>query len=119
MKNWYFGLLRRLINKKLALKIAKCEFFQCEVNWLGHKLSPPGIVSKTTKTEAILNLNPPKSLKQLRSCMGSINHLSKFILHVASLTDKLRPLLRDENEKRKLKNIKLPVKNFEWEENTQ
>ena len=48
--------------------------------------------------------------------MGSINHLSKFIPHAASLTDKLRPLLRDENEKKKLKYIKMPVKKSEWEE---
>ena len=30
------------------------------------------------------------------------------------MTDKLRPLLREENEKKKLKNIKVPVKKFEW-----
>ena len=45
--------------------------------------------------------------------MGSINHLSKFIPNAASLTDKLRPLLREENEKNKMKNIRLPVKKFE------
>ena len=45
--------------------------------------------------------------------MGSINHLSKFIPNAASLTDQLRPLLREENEQKKKKNIKLPVKKFE------
>ena len=30
------------------------------------------------------------------------------------MTDKLRPLLREENEKKKLKNIKVPVKKFVW-----
>ena len=45
--------------------------------------------------------------------MGSINHLSKFIPDAASLTDKLRPLLREENEKKKMKNVKLPVKKLE------
>ena len=90
-------ILSRLDNENLALKLAKCEFLQSEVNWLGHKLSPTGIVPKITKTETILSLNSPKSLQQLRSFMGSINHLSKFITHAASLTDKLRPLLRDKN----------------------
>ena len=69
---------------------------------------------EVTKTEAILKLENPKSLKQLRSFLGSINHLSKFIPKAANLTDKLRPLLREENEKKKLKNIKIPVKKFEW-----
>ena len=47
--------------------------------------------------------------------MGSINHLSKFIPTAANLTDKLRPLLREENEKKKMKNIQLPVRKFEWD----
>ena len=91
----------------------KCAFFQPDVNWLGHKLTSEGITPKITKTEAILKLQHPKSLKQLRSFMGSINHLSKFIPNAASLTDQLRPLLSEENEKKKMKNVKLPVKKFE------
>ena len=61
-----------------------------------------------------MKLEHPKSLKQLRSSLGSINHLSKFIANAATLTNKLRLLLREENEKKKLKNIKLPLKKFEW-----
>ena len=30
------------------------------------------------------------------------------------MTDKLRPLLREENKKKKLKNIRVPVKKFKW-----
>ena len=83
---------------------------------MGHKFIPSGITPKVTKTEAILNLQHPKLLKQLNSFMSSMNHLSKFIPNAASLTDQLRPLLREKNEKKKLKNIKLPVKKFEWGE---
>ena len=108
------NVLQKLDDENLALKISKCEFFQPAVNWLGHNLSIHGIITKITKTEAIANLKPPKSLKQLRSFMGSINHLSKFIPNAASLTEKLRPLLKEENEKKKMKNVRLPVKKFEW-----
>ena len=83
---------------------------------MGHHLSEAGVKPKITKTEAAVNLNPPKSLKQLRSFLGSINHLAKFIPNAASLTEKLRPLLKEENQKKKLKNMKLPVKKFEWGE---
>ena len=75
-----------------------------------------GISPKITKTEAILKLSPPTSLKQLRSFLGSINHLAKFIPNAANLTDKSRPLLREENEKIKLKSVKIQFKKFEWEE---
>ena len=108
------AVLKKLDAENLALKLSKCEFFKQEVNWLGHHLSEEGVRPKITKTEAVVNLNPPKSLKQLRSFLGSINHLAKFIPNVASLTEKLRPLLKEENQKKKLKNMKLPVKKFEW-----
>ena len=110
------NVLQKLDDKNLALKITKCEFFQSSVNWLGHNLSLHGIIPKITKTEVIANLQPPKSLKQLRSFMGSINHLSKFIPNAASLTEKLRPLLKEENEKKKMKNVCLPVKKFKWDD---
>ena len=108
-------VLQKLDDKNLALKITKCDFFLPSVNWLGHNLSAEGIIPKITKTEAIANLQPPKSLKQLRSFMGSINHLTKIIPNAASLTDKLRPLLKEENEK-KMKNVRLPVKQFELDD---
>ena len=98
------AVLKKLDAENLALKLSKCEFFKQEV----------GVTPKITKTEAVVNLNPPKSLKQLRSFLGSINHLAKFIPNAASLTEKLRPLLKEKNQKKKLKNMKLPVKKFEW-----
>ena len=39
-----------------------------------------------------------------------------FIPNAAKLTEKLRPLLREENEKKKLKSVKIQVKKFEWRE---
>ena len=59
-------IMNVLEKENLALKLSKCEFFQQEVNWLGHKLSMEGISPKITKTEAILKLSPPTSLKQLK-----------------------------------------------------
>ena len=112
------AVLKKLDAENLALKITKCEFFKQEVNWLGHHLSEAGVRPKIPKTEAVINLNPPKSLKQLRSFLGSINHLAKFMTNAASLTEKLRPLLKEKIQKKNLKNMKLPVKKFEWGMNT-
>ena len=83
------------------------------MNWFGHHLSESGVSPKITKTEAILNLTPPKSLKQLRPFLSSINQLAKFIPNAANLTEKMRPLLKEENQNKKFKNMKLPVKKFE------
>ena len=108
------AVLKKLDAENLALKLTKCEFFKQEVNWLVHHLSEAGVRPKIPKTKAVINLNPPKSLKQLRSFLGSINHLAKFMTNAASLTEKLRPLLKEKNQKKNLKNMKLPVKKFEW-----
>ena len=107
-------VLTKLDKENLSLKLSKCEFFKTEVNWLGHKLSESGVTPKITKTEAIFKLEHPRSLKQLSSFLGSFKHFSQFIPNAANLTDKLRPLMREEIEKKKLKIIKVPVKKFEW-----
>ena len=68
------AVLKKLDAENLALKLSKSEFFKQEVNWLGHHLSEARVRPKITKTEAVVNLNPPKLLKQLRSFLESINH---------------------------------------------
>ena len=80
--------------------LSSAKFLKMNSIGSGHKLSESGVTPKLTKTEAILNLEHPKSLKQLRSFLESINNLSKYIPNAATLTDKLRPLLRGENEKK-------------------
>ena len=113
-KKLIMNVLEKLDRENMALKLPKCKFFQNEVNWLGHKLLSEGISPKITKTEAIVKLSPLKSLKQLRSVIDSKNHLAQFIPNAAGSTEKLRPLLREENEKKKLKSVKIQVIKFEW-----
>ena len=49
-------------------------------------------------------MDPPKTLKQLRSLMGSIHHLQKFIPNLSQISGPLRPLI---SHKEKIKNNKL------------
>ena len=51
-----------------------------------------------SKTAAIAEIKAPKTLKQLRSFLGSVHHLSKFIPNLAKICHPLRPLLK-KNEK--------------------
>ena len=50
------------------------------------------------KTEAITKLDNTKTLKQLRSFLGSVHHLTKFIPNLAKLSETLRPLLKKNPE---------------------
>ena len=47
-----------------------------------------------SKSEALQKLDPPKTLKQLQSFMGSIHHLKKFIPNIEEISDPIRPLLK-------------------------
>ena len=60
-------VLKKLDDKHLALNISNCELSKNQLDWLGNHLLESGVSPKFTKTEAIQNLNPPKSLKQLGS----------------------------------------------------
>ena len=118
-ENLIMNVLGKLDRENLALKLSKCELFQNEVNWLGHKLSLDGISPKITTTEAMLKLSPPKSMKQLRSFMGSINHLAPFIPNAANLTEKLRPFCEKRTRKRNLKVSKFRLKSSNGGKNIQ
>ena len=62
--------------------------------WLGFTITPTGITPLVTKTEAIMKLDNPKTLKQLRSFLGSVHHLTNFIPILAELSEPLQPLLK-------------------------
>ena len=100
--------LKKLDQENLAISLHKCEFGLTEITWLGYKINSEGITPTKRKTDAIIQLENPKTLKQLRSFMGSIHHLVKFIPNLATLSAPLRPLLTKQTNK--------TPKKLEWEE---
>ena len=46
------------------------------------------------KTSAILSLEAPKTLKKVRSFLGSLHYICKFIPSLAQISHPLRPLLQ-------------------------
>ena len=92
-----YKVLSRLDKENLAIKLGKCEFAKSSITWLGYKITQSGISPTVNKTDSILNLKPPNTLKQLRSLMGSIHQLIKFIPNLANLLNPIRPLLKKEN----------------------
>ena len=67
-------ILNRLNEENLAINLRKCEFAKEEIMWLGFTITPNGITPTKQKCDAIINLENPKTLKQLRSFMGCIHH---------------------------------------------
>ena len=92
-------VMNRLDEEGWALKLSKCEFSVNKLVWLGYEIDENGYASKFSKTEAIKSLLPPKTLKQLRSFMGTLNHLQRFIPDLHKYTVVFRASLKAENKK--------------------
>ena len=89
-----YKCLKKLDEDNLRINLPKCHFAKTEIEWLGHKFSQSGIAPLESKTAAIASLPAPKNLKQLRSFLGSVHYLGKFIPNLSQLCHPLRPLLK-------------------------
>ena len=87
-------ILKRLDGESLVISLAKCKFACRQVEWLGYTINNEGTTPLIRKTEAIGKLSPPKTFKQLKSFMGSIHHLTRYIPNLAQTAAALRPLLK-------------------------
>ena len=103
---YVYKCLQKLEADNLRINLSKCHFAKHQINWLGFTFSQRGVKPFESKTAAIAEIKAPKTLKQLRSFLGSVHHLSKFIPNLAEICHPLRPLLK-KNEK------------FIWNENHQ
>ena len=86
-------ILKKLDRENMSLKLTKCKFAQRACKWLGHKTTSIGITPLVRKTEPIEALTPPRTLSQLKSFMGSIHSLHKYLPALAESSAPLRPLL--------------------------
>ena len=71
----------------------KKELFKKELTWLGYQINQSGVKPIKDKTEAITKLEATKNVIELKSFLGSMQRLSKFINHLSQKTDKMRRIL--------------------------
>ncbi|XP_037567177.1 uncharacterized protein K02A2.6-like [Dermacentor silvarum] len=90
------ALLQRLKGAGMTLNPHKCEFSKRRVKFLGHILNEAGIAGDQEKTEAIRKMPLPENTTELRSFLGMVNQLAKFLPGLAENTKPLRDLLLDE-----------------------
>jgi len=87
-------VLSKLREHRLFAKLSKCVFGVNQVEFLGNVVSKKGIEVDQTKVKAILDIQAPTNLKQLRSFLGAVTYFSKFIPHYAEKSLPLFSLLR-------------------------
>ena len=64
---------------------------------MGHKIDQNGIRPLQDKLKAIQELKEPKNEKELKSFLGAIQYLSKYIENLSAQTDLLRQLFKTKN----------------------
>ncbi|XP_065623880.1 uncharacterized protein LOC112029605 [Quercus suber] len=96
-----FEILRRY---KMKLNLSKSAFGVSSGMFLGFMVSQRGIEANPDKIQAILNMEPPKNIKEVQSLTGRVAALNRF---VSKATDKCLPF------------FKILRKAFEWTDECQ
>lgn len=85
-------VLQTLKANDVTLNSGKCDFGASDLHFLGHHLSANGITPE--KVSAIKEFRAPKNAEEVRSFLGLLNIIGKFIPDLATVTDPLRQLTR-------------------------
>ena len=76
-----------------------------ELQFYGNLITSKGLKPDPMKISAIVNMEPPKSRRELETFLGMVNYLAKFLPNLAEVTHPLRSLLKETVE-------------FVWDSNT-
>ena len=87
------NVLHRICDYGLKLNKDKCIFNVPEVTYLGHTLTSKGVKPDPGKAKAITEMQFPQSKQELRTFLGMITYLGKFVPNLSDITTPLRDLL--------------------------
>lgn len=76
----------------------KLQYKQSSVKYVGHVFSKEGMAVDPERIKTILQLDPPKSRKELQSVLGTLNYVREYIPQMSKLTDNMRRLLKKDVE---------------------
>jgi len=85
------SVLERLRGVNLKAKPSKCAFFQKQVLYLGHIVSPDGVATDPSKSERIAAWPTPQNVQEVMKFLGLASYYRRFIHKFAEIA---RPLHR-------------------------
>lgn len=87
-------MLKCLHDNGLTLNKEKCVFGKKRVKYLGYIISADGILPDPGKIDSIKSLEPPNNVHEVRSFLGMINFMARFVPNLANETKPLRDLVK-------------------------
>ena len=85
--------LKKCADVNLTLNPKKCEFGLTSLTYVGHVLTSEGVKPDPEKVKSIVEMPPPDSKEAVKSFLGTITYLSKFIPNLSQESAPLRQLL--------------------------
>jgi len=85
-------MFNRLRNINIKLNAAKCTFGATDVNYLGFRLTPKGILPGTDKLKAVRDMPPPSSVTHVRQFLGLCNYFRTHVRNFAQISSPLNRL---------------------------
>lgn len=74
----------------------KVQYKQAEVKYVGHIFSAGGMSIDPERTRALMEIKPPKNLKELQSILGMFNYVRPFIKNMSQLEQPLQALRKSD-----------------------
>ena len=94
----HFHVLKKVFKRcrafKLRMNALKCAFGVSSGKFLGFLVHSRGIDVDSAKDTAIATMKPPTMVKELKSFLGKVSYIQRFVPGLASITSTFTKLLR-------------------------
>ncbi len=88
------AVLKKLEDHGYKATTMKSKFFQQHTEWCGYLIDENRVRPKHSRTEAVQKIGIPTTVREIRTILGSVQYLAKFIKNLSAKKEPIRQLLR-------------------------
>ena len=82
------------LDEKAIRQVKKCEFWIDKFVFLGQTVSKEGVAADPAKIEAVISLQQPKNVTEVRSFMGLVGYYCRFVEGFSRIASPVTALIR-------------------------
>lgn len=87
-------MLHTLKKHQIYARLSKCSFGLLKVEYLGHKVSGPGVAMDALKVQEVIEWSTPSNIKQLRGFIVLTGYYMRFVKGYANVAGPLTDLVK-------------------------